>query len=108
MGDRTGMSGCRAPQVPIRTMLRVRCSDFTSIVLRSILARASSSFITMSILSVPMPVERALMRFPRRVPVWVTNSRFCRRISTVSKRREMFSTRPGSPTTMIWSAISSG
>ena len=70
-----GISGWMAPQVPMRRMSSVRCSGLTSRVLKSMLARASSSVITMSMLSVPMPVDRTVMRLPLYRPVAHTNSR---------------------------------
>ena len=69
------MSGCMAPVVPMRRMVSVRCSGLISLVLKSMFARASSSVITMSMLSVPMPVDRTVILFPLYFPVVETNSR---------------------------------
>ena len=74
-----------APQVPIRRMSSVRCSGLTSRVLKSTLARASSSVTTMSMLSVPMPVDKAVTRTPLYRPVAQTNSREAPDASTLEK-----------------------
>ena len=70
-----GISGCIAPEVPIRRILSERLVSRISLVRKSMFARASSSFITMSILSVPIPVDRTVILFPRYFPVTETNSR---------------------------------
>ena len=62
MNAPSGISGWSAPQVPNLTTFKVVCSGFTSRVAKSILAKASSSVITMSMLSVPIPVESTVMR----------------------------------------------
>ena len=67
----------QVPQVLRRTISKVRSWGLTVRVPKSMLASASSSFITMSMLSQPMPVESTVMRFPRNVPVMVRNSRDC-------------------------------
>ena len=103
-----GMSGWIAPEVPIRIMFSVRCSGFTSRVSKSMFASASSSFITMSMLSVPIPVERAVILTPLYLPVTETNSREAWRNSFSSKYSAIISTLPGSPTRMTLSASSSG
>ena len=59
-----GVNGCNPPHVPTRTILRDVSCGFISRVLKSMLAKASSSFITMSMLSQPMPVESTVMRQP--------------------------------------------
>ena len=52
------------PEVPIRIMSNEVCSGFMVRVLKSIFTRASNSLNTISILSVPIPVEITVIRFP--------------------------------------------
>ena len=61
--------------MPIRMMVSGVRVFFTVRVEKSILARASSSLRTISILSVPMPVETTVRRFWPMRPVWEMNSR---------------------------------
>ena len=57
----TGVFGCKPPQVPMRTSSNWRSWGFSSRVLKSMLAKASSSFITISMLSQPIPVETTVI-----------------------------------------------
>ena len=52
----TGISFCKAPEVPTRIIVSGVSPGFTVRVLKSIFTSASSSFRTISILSVPIPV----------------------------------------------------
>ena len=61
----SGVYSCKPPHVPIRTISRLFRLSFSRRVEKSILANASISFMTISILSHPMPVDMTLMRFPR-------------------------------------------
>ena len=99
-----GVKGWRPPHVPMRTMVSVRWSGRISRVLKSMLARASNSFMTMSILSQPIPVESTVMRLPWHVPVMLWNSRLVMSCSMESKWEATVLTRPGSPTRMTRSA----
>jgi len=58
------MSGWMAPEVPRRTSVSCRFCAFSCRVAKSTLASASSSVTEMSMLPMPMPVERTVMRFP--------------------------------------------
>ena len=95
-------------QVPTRTSVRERWVSFSVRVSKSILARASSSFMTMSILSQPIPVDCTVMRLPLYVPVMVWNSRLATSCSMLSKCAATVATRPGSPTRITLSARWSG
>ena len=108
MNEPRGMSGWMAPQVPMRRTVSVLCSGLTSRVVKSTLARASSSVMTMSMLSVPMPVDSRVILFPLYLPVMTTNSRDSWRNSLSWRYSAAMSTRPGSPKTMTLSASSSG
>ena len=101
-------SGCKAPLVPIRTMVSERGFSRTSRVAKSTLANASSSVTTMSMLSGPIPWLRHIMGFPLYVPPMVWNSREDTSKSRVSKNEATISTRPGSPTRMMRSVSCSG
>ncbi len=65
----TGISACNEPLVPKRTIFNDFCIGFNSRVIGLILTAASSSFITMSILSVPIPVESTVILLPLKSPV---------------------------------------
>src|SRR5918999_2099685 len=67
---------------------------------------ASTSASTISTLSVPMPVDMQLRRMQRYVPVAVVISRLLRSSSTSSQRDATLATRPGSPTSRMYSASS--
>ena len=108
MNEPSGMSGWMAPVVPILSIVRHRCSGLTSLVLKSTLASESSSVSTMSMLSVPMPVESTVMRLPLYFPVIDTNSLEAWRNSFSSRNSPTMSTLPGSPTSITLSASSSG
>ena len=103
-----GVLSCKPPQVPMRTTSSCRNCSFSSRVLKSILASASTSFITMSMLSHPIPVDITVMRLPLYVPVMVWNSRLSTLHSLESKCEATSSTRPGSPTSITLSARCSG
>ena len=103
-----GISGCIAPEVPIRNMFSRFFTGQASRVAKSILARASSSFITMSMLSVPIPVDRTVTLVPAYLPVTETNSLEACRNSLSCRYSATMSTRPGSPTRITLSASSSG
>jgi hypothetical protein len=62
--ESTGISFCMAPLVPMRTISNEVRVSFCVLALRSILTNASSSLRTMSILSVPIPVEITVSRLP--------------------------------------------
>ena len=62
------------PEVPSLMMFKLFLSFLSFRSTKSILAKASSSFKTMSMLSVPMPVERTVMFFVPILPVCVMNS----------------------------------
>ena len=57
-------SGRIAPQVPSRTSVSRVFSSFSVRVRKSMFTSASSSLTTMSMLSVPMPVDSTVMRLP--------------------------------------------
>ena len=61
--------------MPILTMFSVLCSAFTVRVLKSTFARASSSVMTISMLSPPMPWDMHIIGRPRIVPPMAWNSR---------------------------------
>ena len=67
--ESTGMWGCRAPEVPMRMMFNDFLFALLVLVAKSILANASNSFITISMLSGPIPVETTDKRFPLIYPV---------------------------------------
>src|SRR5688500_16544322 len=89
------MSSRRTPHDPMRMNVG-----------RSVIARISA--MTISTLSVPMPVDRHEMRLPLYVPVADANSRLrcCR--STVSKRSATLAVRSWSPGSRMYSASSPG
>jgi len=60
----TGISACKEPEVPMRMMFNEVKFSFGFLVFRSILTKASSSFITISMLSGPIPVDMTVMRLP--------------------------------------------
>jgi hypothetical protein len=66
---------------------------FDARVSKSILTKASSSLMTISILSGPIPVDITVIRLPLKIPVWVLNSLFCVENSILSKNCVIFSTR---------------
>ncbi|MNE49327.1 hypothetical protein D3C80_1438360 [compost metagenome] len=72
----TGISACKEPEVPIRIMFNEVRFSFGCLVSKLILTKASSSFMTISILSGPIPVDITVIRLPLYVPVWVLNSLF--------------------------------
>ena len=94
-------SGVNAPQVPNRTNVKEVFCAFSVRVSKSILNNASISLTTISILSVPIPVETTLIRLPRNVPVMVWNSRLETSHAILSKWVATCCTRPGSPTNII-------
>ena len=104
----TAISFCIDPDVPMRIILSDVCSSFSILVSKSIFAKASNSFKTMSMLSVPIPVEITEIRVPFNSPVCVTNSLFWILHSIESKYFETSPTLSGSPTVMIFLAICSG
>ena len=80
---------------------------FSKRVSKSIFTKASNSLITISILSVPIPVDITLIRFLFNIPVWVINS-LCWILYSISLNLfEISSTLSGSPTNSMSSAISS-
>ena len=103
-----GRSGCSPPDVPRRRRVSLFSVLWMCRVLKSMLASASSSVMTISMLSVPMPVDITVSRLPLQVPVMVWNSRLETSLSRVSKWAATMATRPGSPTRMTVSARSSG
>ena len=72
----TGISACNEPEVPILTIFNDVKVVFGCLVFKSILTKASNSFMTISMLSGPIPVEITDILFPFKVPVWVLNSLF--------------------------------
>src|SRR5437667_4327452 len=87
------ISGCSAPLEPMRMNVAA-----------SVISITSAS--TISTLSGPIPVDMAEIRWPRYVPVAVVISRLLRRSSTLSQRSATLATRPGSPTSRMYSASS--
>src|SRR5262245_23773716 len=73
---------------------------------RFVIARISA--ITISTLSVPIPVDTMDTRWPRYVPVTEANSRWRRSSSMSSSSRAIFSVRSGSPGRRRYSASSPG
>ena len=57
-----GISFCKEPEVPILIIFNWVNSFFIALVFKSILTNASNSFKTISILSVPIPVEITVKR----------------------------------------------
>lgn len=95
-----------APEVPILIMVRVLFSGFLVLVFGSMLTAASSSLRTMSMLSVPIPVERTSTSWLFRVPRVMVNSRRVLVQAMVSKCWDTDATRSGSPTVKIRSGMS--
>ena len=62
--ESTAIVGKIAPDVPILIMFKDVSSFFIFLVSKSIFTKASNSFKTISILSVPIPVEITVMRLP--------------------------------------------
>ena len=106
--DPAGISLLSPPDVPSRTMESETGSFLGIPVLRSMFTSASSSFMTISILSVPMPDEITVSSWCSKVPVTVLNSLFSFLTLTESKNDASISTLPGSPTIIILSEISPG
>ena len=102
-----GTWGCKPPEVPTLTRVNWRNWGFSYRVAKSILARASSSLTTMSILSVRCRARGTSAVSPYRYRLWYETPGSNLEIAGVEKRSDRL-TRPGSPTRITLSLNCSG